>query len=220
MSELHYPWIKIPRYEKIKNKIANRNYLPKPKLHGNNNAIWRTNDGYKVQGRNTYVTEDKDYWGAWAFFNERKDWVNSLYPGYVYYGEFCGPKIQKGTSIQGIDRNIFAIYCIYDIGADYYITRPTTISSLVSPRCKDVYVLPWVRYSFDVAYINSSDKDKILQLQERQERNDNWVEYTFGIRGPGEGLVWYPSEGGIDGIFKTKPERGWNTRNRFSGESG
>lgn len=79
---------------------------------------------------------------------------------------------------------------------DTLITEPEELKALVA-GVPDTYVLPWHGEEVNVNWADSAEDlqknvDLINQSVIAVETNDPWVEATFGVKGTGEGLVFYP----------------------------
>jgi hypothetical protein len=193
-------------------------YRAKVKLHGTNAAIQLHEKGEIIcQSRESIITPEKDNAGfaRWAMTNKEKwnrtidnAYVNGL-GGWIIYGEWCGPGIQKGVAISEIPKKVFAVFAARPLdGSDRLIIEPEDLSFLVK-GVADVYVLPWhthqLRHGSDTHVYTKVDVDWKQTDEELTatvapindwvlaiEANDPWVEQTFGVKGTGEGLVFYP----------------------------
>jgi hypothetical protein len=150
--------------------------------------------------------------GAPHYWN---NWDNAR--GHIIFGEWIGPGIQKGVAVSSIPQKTFAIFAARPLDdSDRIIVEPEELRELVSgfkmppgPEAFPIYVLPWytrpVAHGTDTcvyAQVNvdwSASSEELTKITEEinkwvmeVEANDPWVEETFGIRGTGEGLVFYP----------------------------
>lgn len=195
-------------------------YRAKIKLHGSNTAIQCHFDGKVIpQSRTTILSSTDDFAGfaKWVSANEDA-W--RLKNDFVIFGEWAGPGVQKGVAISNIPKKIFAVFaagCLTD--PNFLITDPSLLKVLVKD-IPDTYVLPW--FNDVVININWLDSEEELSkhtsyinsLVEAVEQNDPWVEETFGVKGTGEGLVFYPDSPEYSGyenfknfVFKAKGEK-------------
>ncbi|MFK7990445.1 MAG: RNA ligase family protein [Sandaracinaceae bacterium] len=196
-------------------------YRAKVKLHGTNAAVQVHPDGTVVaQGRNHVLTEASDNLGFAA-------WVMANYDAFaavarsgeplIFYGEWCGPGIQRGVSVTRLDRKVFAVFAA-QLG-DHHETEatlliePDAIAARV-PEHPDVFVLPWYAEPIDVPFdAPETAADTLNRLVAEVEQNDPWVQEVFGIAGTGEGIVLYPqidssARGAITALlFKAKGEK-------------
>lgn len=73
----------------------------------------------------------------------------------------------------------------------------------------DVHVLPWHTEAMELDLANTaqveSKLDAINALTDAIDAEDPWVLENFGIRGAGEGLVWYPINVDIEGEASQRP---------------
>lgn len=187
-------------------------YQAKVKLHGTNAAVQIHHDGTVVcQSRESIITPQKDNAGFARWVETQKDiWSNS-FENIIFYGEWCGPGIQKNVAISSIPNKVFAVFAArYLDGSDDLIVSPDELETLIYPTdLEDVYVLPWythvvahgsdtrvyARVSVDwkkpdeeISKIIEPINNWVLDI----ENNDPWVEQNFGVKGTGEGLVFYP----------------------------
>ena len=188
------------------------------------------------QSRESIITPEKDNAGfaRWATeaFKERQKTYGG--PGVVIYGEWIGPGIQKGVAVSQIPKKCFAVFAARPILPSYFpdqlIVEPEELAELVS-GVSDAYVLPW--YTRPCHHGCDTHIANILTIDWKQtdeelsktiapvndwvmeiEANDPWVEATFGVKGTGEGLVFYPSSEAHRGFesftnltFKAKGEK-------------
>ena len=137
----------------------------------------------------------------------------SHYLNMVFFGEWIGPGIQKGVAVSEIPKKSFAIFAMKILGKtdeeeqlfevepkriELYLGRSgTKFVPQIDINLQDVYVLPWYEHSVSVNWNDSSEEltktiapinDWVMEI----EKNDPWVEATFGVKGTGEGLVFYP----------------------------
>lgn len=193
-------------------------YQPKVKLHGTNAAVQCLANGTIVaQSRTNIITPQNDNAGfaRWVHENE-KFWKTEPYTprnNMILFGEWIGPGIQKGVAVSEIPKKCFAVFAARSMDPsmpDYLVTEPKHLAQMVE-GIPDTYVLPWYRTSFRdpilgectaevVSIIDwSRSAEELIAQAERinkwvhaVEDNDPWVEATFGIKGTGEGLVFYP----------------------------
>lgn len=220
-------------------------YRAKVKLHGTNAAIQLHEKGEIVcQSRESIITPEKDNAGfaRWAMTNKEK-WYGTIdkayiagHGGWIIYGEWCGPGIQKNVAIAEIPKKVFAVFAARPLnGSDRLVVEPDDLYDLVG-RVPDVYILPWHTHRLhhgsdthvytwlDVDWKQTDEEltktitpinDWVLAI----EANDPWVEQTFGVKGTGEGLVFYPSSAphlGFENFtnlcFKAKGEKHKNIK--------
>jgi hypothetical protein len=203
-------------------------YKAKVKLHGTNAAVQILPDGTVLaQSRTGFVTPENDNAGfaRWVKANEA-EWkktagVPTLWkePGefdhylhVIFYGEWCGPGIQKKVALANLPKKCFAIFAMRAFGKNgedvlfeadpnrialYLGKSGVKFAHTVEPNLPDVYILPWYERSIDIDF-KQTDEDltktiaPINEWVSEVETNDPWVEANFGIKGTGEGLVFYP----------------------------
>ena len=173
-------------------------YQAKVKLHGTNAAVQVHSDGTIVcQSRESIITPDKDNAGFARWVDSNKDlWREA--EDYIVYGEWIGPGIQKNVAVSQIPKKVFAVFAARQLNKpENLIVEPDELSLLVY-GIPGVYVLPWFEKSIDIDWKQSDEElsktiapinDWVLAI----EANDPWVEATFGVKGTGEGLVFYPT---------------------------
>lgn len=192
-------------------------YKCKVKLHGTNSAVQVQTDGTVVcQSRTGIITPEKDNAGfaRWVMSN-KEPWHEAM--GHIIYGEWCGPGIQKGVALAQLPKKVFAVFAARPLdGSDDLYIEPYDLWHLVE-GIPDVYVLPWYArlpmHGMDTRVdcnlpIDWKQTDEELTKHTNLindwvmdvEANDPWVEATFGIKGTGEGLVFYPT---------STPHLGW-----------
>lgn len=137
----------------------------------------------------------------------------SSYLNMVFFGEWIGPGIQKGVAVSDIPKKCFAVFAMR-INPDLpdheaFFVDPKHIALYLGKsghkffphidiNLPDVYILPWYEKEIDINWRQSDEEltkataeinDWVLEI----EKNDPWVEATFGVKGTGEGLVFYPT---------------------------
>ncbi|KAH3744872.1 RNA ligase 2 [Pelomyxa schiedti] len=188
-------------------------YRPKVKLHGSNAAVHVSEEGIAPQSRTRVLTETSDMAGfarfilsKSAFFNAALGTVKAAFPlvqNITVFGEWCGPGIQSGVAVSAIGKKIWAIFSIelHLEGKNVLVTDPPQISAILPPLPTDIHILPWYTSeqcgeSITMDLKNTAQMEeqtpKINQLVEAIDHEDPWVFATFGVRGTGEGVVWYP----------------------------
>lgn len=201
-------------------------YKGKVKLHGTNAGIQVYGDGKVIaQSRTTELHPWNDNYGFATWVNTNLDKWSALVKGttlkLVVFGEWCGPGIQSGVSVSNLNKKIFAVFAIKISddadGSSSFAIDPGAIESIVQ-GIPDTYTLPW--YDEVVIDYSKSDEelklavDKINESVNAVEENDPWVDATFGVKGTGEGLVYYPVSKEHEGwdnfknlVFKAKGEK-------------
>lgn len=221
----HIPWpsiqtdsikriFKICNFKAYKGEPSVIQYKAKAKLHGTNSAVHRTPEGPICQSRKRICSPpNDDNCGFAAFIHQNADaWRGE---DLLIFGEWCGPNVLHNTAIQLIPEMIFAVFVAHiPSQPDSLIVEPSMLRLMV-PELPNVYVLPWIdAFAVDGADVGSrrAFAAHIEKQTQQCQDADPWVDATFGIRGPGEGLVYYPIEdqGGLSSFaslgFKAKTE--------------
>jgi hypothetical protein len=206
--ELFYNVVKtIKRYPHIIADKSTLSYRAKIKIHGTNAGVNITKDGSVTpysRARKISSTDDNEGFAKWV--ETRQDEFVTCFEllqtklkvdleDITIFGEWCGPGIQSGTSINAIPSKIFAVFAIMNNATDEIISEPYTIRSC-SWGIPGAITIPWfsngdifnIDFTSDLAKVESDINDKIVDI----EKCDPWVKSEFGLQGPGEGLVFYP----------------------------
>jgi hypothetical protein len=200
-------------------------YRPKVKLHGTNAAVQVHADGSLVSQSRTQLlsaTADNAGFAKWVIANETA-WSKATH-GFIYFGEWIGPGVQKGVACGEIPKKAFAVFAARPLEeSDTLIVEPEELGALVG-NVPDTYILPWYDSGIDVDWTASPEvlQGKVEQINgwvEAVEKNDPWVQETFNVNGTGEGLVFYPlstAHGGVANfanlVFKAKGEKHKNIK--------
>lgn len=209
-------------------------YRAKVKLHGTNAAVQIHADGTVIaQSRTTFLTEGADNAGFAKWVKETesywKDSNNNARAQVIVYGEWIGPGIQKSVACSEIPKRAFAVFAARPLGGDglplgdTLWVGPEVLRDIVS-GIPDTYVLPWHINANSIDWSASAEAltlkvDKINEWVNAVEANDPWVESIFGVKGTGEGLVFYPVSNEHLGyenfknlVFKAKGEKHKNIK--------
>lgn len=186
---------KFPQLCDFKTKV---NYRAKVKLHGTNAAVRISSNGDIVaQSRSRDLDENFDNVGfaKWVKSNEQ-EWKNTSLKDVIVFGEWCGQGVQKGVAVSEIGRRIFAVFAVVLAGGEDIEVRPEFLQSYFA-NMTDVFVLPWFGEEVSIDWLANEDVltksvDEINDVVRHVEENDSWIEKTFGVKGTGEGLVYYP----------------------------
>jgi len=202
-------------HPEILNGQSKVTYKCKVKLHGMNHAVQVHSDGSVVcQSRTTILTTQDDNAGfaKWVHANEDA-WSGRknrppipIGSGVVIYGEWVGPGIQKGVALAELSKKVFAVFAARIIGEEEsLIVNPEHLEVLMH-GVDDTYVIPWyqtlmedilltVRFDVDWSMPDTTltlITNQINEMVVNVEKEDPWVKANFGIKGTGEGLVFYP----------------------------
>lgn len=208
-------------------------YKAKIKLHGTSAAVQISADGtITPQSRTNFLSLENDNagfcrWvvatcmhmpgvGAMHYWDKAK--------GHIIFGEWIGPGIQKGVAVSEIPKKVFAVFAARNINdPNSLIVEPEELRHLVE-GIPDVYVLPWYEKEIDINWKQSDEELTkttaiINDWVAAVEASDPWVEATFGVKGTGEGLVFYPTSEAHLGfvsftnlVFKAKGEKHKNIK--------
>lgn len=170
-------------------------YRAKVKLHGTNSAVQRTDDGVFPQSRTTVLMPGMDNKGFGEWVRKNENMFLELSPGTTVFGEWCGPGVEKGMAVSELDRKVFSIFAVQH-GSGESATleiEPSAIAARI-PTHPDIFILPWYGEQLNLDFARElDDKTEFLNsMVEAVEREDPWVKSIFGIKGIGEGLVFYP----------------------------
>jgi hypothetical protein len=232
----HVAWPEIESFHNVRKSVQKYpellggrttvEYRAKVKLHGRNGAVQVRGDRVIAQSRTEIVAADGDNdqmrsFAAWVE-SRREMWIattddGSPSPSMIYFGEWCGPGIMKGTAVNQIPEKVFAVFAVSDLKDEEssWIIDPTAIEMLVED-VPGAYVLPWYGDSISIPMLETPEVvqpilDGINAAVAAVEVCDPWVRDTFGVEGTGEGLVFYPRgqtrKGFSDLCFKAKGEK-------------
>ena len=197
-------------------------YRAKVKLHGTNCAVQIAADAVVAQSRTQLLTPEADYKGFASWVHSNRDWFASLEPGLVVFGEWCGPGVEKGMAISGVQTKNFVVFAI-QLGEQVLVEPEALRAKLpIQGLPRELHVLPW---EGDPILIDFGSRESLeraaVDINRRVaavEQQDPWVKQQFGISGLGEGLVLYPvgvdaapadldKEGLATLMFKAKGEK-------------
>lgn len=214
----HVKWTEIESLHAVRRHVASYHellrgipivtYRGKVKLHGTNAGVQIKCGGrVNAQSRTMMLSEGNDNAGfaAWLAtdavtqaFRAANRWITK---DVVIFGEWCGPGVQKGVAVSQIPKKCFAIFAAVILDSageptDDLITDPDSLSEFVD-GVPDAYVLPWFGDDITVDLLAPADEltpivERINAIVEGVEAEDPWVSRTFGVKGTGEGVVYYP----------------------------
>lgn len=221
-EEKHYAWPSIESFHAIRKFThAKPNLIPgettkvaykgKVKLHGTNAGIQCHSDGKVIAQSRENLLIDRDNSGFAAWVTSKKSFFSELgkkFGNIIVYGEWCGAGIQSGVAISQIGKKVFAIFAIVymptmeDQSLTDMIFEPSEIEGMLKipeELSSEIKVLPWHGSSFTVNWGLPAEDPSLLECVENINRtvkevedNDPWVEANFGVKGTGEGLVYFP----------------------------
>lgn len=232
----HISWTDIESFHNVRKTTAKYphvlrdkstvTYRAKVKLHGTNAGIViEANGTVTALSRSSVITSESDNAGFARWVADKASEWKKFAPKsgiIVIFGEWCGPGIQKGVAVNQLTEKIFAMFGARFMSAEgvdeHFVDDPYTLNVFSSKGC---YVIPWFNSGeeFKVDW-NAASEDlepvlaRITAHVEHVEECDPWICAKFGIRGIGEGLVFYPVDDDHKGYetfgnlcFKAKGER-------------
>jgi hypothetical protein len=218
----------VQKYPELLGGSTTVEYRAKVKLHGTNAAVQVRGDKVLAQSRTQIITPGCDNAGfaAWVESQEQRwveqRWVETARDGtpetsMIYFGEWCGPGIMKGTAVNKIPGKIFAVFAVSDLkdAESSWIIDPEILRMLVD-EIPGVHIIPWYGDAIEIPMLETPEVvqlilDRINNAVAAVEACDPWVRDAFGVDGIGEGLVFYPRGYGRKGFsdlcFKAKGEK-------------
>lgn len=208
MAVIH--WAEIQLFNNIRKYVLSHpeilngkstvTYKCKVKLHGTNAAVQVHKDGRVIaQSRTTELAVGNDNAGFAKWVADHEDQWRKLFDGMVVFGEWCGKGIQKGVAVSDIPSKIFAVFAAryLDENEDMLYTDPNFLAYNLIKDIPGAYSLPWHEEKIEIDWSKSDEElaPVVAQINDwvmKVEQNDPWVEATFGVKGVGEGLVFYP----------------------------
>jgi hypothetical protein len=212
----HVKWSSIESFYHIRKSVVARphvtngnsvvSYRAKIKLHGTCAAVLvEPNGTVTAMSRTVVLTPKHDNAGFATWVESRKEAFASLKPNggnLVLFGEWGGPGVQKGVALTQMKERIFAVFAARMITEnaenDLFITEPNVLRELTGD-ISNCHVLPWFndgeQFVVDWCALPETLQpivDKINDHVLKIEDCDPWVYSQFGIKGIGEGLVFYP----------------------------
>ena len=197
------------------------------KIHGTNAGVGILNDGTQwAQSRENIITPEKDNAGFATFAYKNREFFDSvrnnfvygetLYKGFVIYGEWCGKGIQKGVAVSDLEK-MFVVFGIKLLSSEPE-THPNTwvcddaVKELIGHnediRIFNIFEFGTWEIEIDFNYPELSS-NQMIELTEEVERECPVGKY-FGVSGVGEGIVWKCRTEpyvGDDFMFKVKGKR-------------
>ena len=166
---------------------------PKIKLHGTNGGIRIKGFNVTAQSRNNVlVGSDNAGFAAWVASQSRK-WASIGFDDTIIFGEWAGPGIQDTDAVTKIANRAFFIFAMYHVEDDLMVTDPNILKAILPDDITGVHVLPWAAPAQHINYTNAGTfSEQTSALVEEIGRVDPYIRDTFGIEGPGEGLVFMP----------------------------
>jgi hypothetical protein len=218
-----------------RNQINDVTLRGKIKLHGTNAAIRIEPDGTLVGQKKTadvMIGDDNAGFAQWLSTVEYTGDDEHTKAGLIFFGEWAGRGIQSNDAVTGIADKKFFIFAIAQIvpyttvedgetitrtGVAEIQLNPSLIQHTVNNAFadnNDIIVLPWYTEPQHVRMMDQDDAQKFITaattlVDEVVGVEDPYIKETFGVSGPGEGIVYYALDQGVhwrDWMFKVKSD--------------
>ena len=192
--------IKFPSIESFahifRDIVGGLEVRPKIKLHGTNGGIWIKDGEVIAQSRNNLLI-NSDNAGFAAFVkSQEKLWAKVSQVECVIFGEWAGPGIQSIDAVTKIPKRQFFIFACYMPDVNHIVTDPEVLKEIIGVDLQDVRVLPWAGQAVKIDYTNAGVFSETANaIVEEIGEMDPYIKETFGVEGPGEGLVYMPEHG-------------------------
>lgn len=168
------------------------------KLHGTHaDLVYLGDNSFYVQSRNRVLTIDKDNDGCAAFFDDKKNYVNSLFDyceknigtkNVMIAGEYCGRGIQSKVAICRLPK-MFVIFGIKNLDTERWVDFSQYPD--LSANNASIYNIS-LAPSYEITIDMNNPEPAIEEINALTENVDKECPFAgiFGVKGPGEGLVW------------------------------
>ena len=177
-------------------------YRGKIKVHGTNAAVRVDPNGVvTAQKRTSDVFIDSDNCGFASWVQEHEDYWRSLAVNdeIVFFGEWAGPGVMKGTAANKIADKVFFVFAIL-LDGSCMITAPDLIEQTMIDNAgallNSIRVLPWETEAIEIDFCLQEGVQKSLDWINAKiadiDEIDPYILEEFGVSGPGEGLVFVP----------------------------
>jgi hypothetical protein len=215
----HIAWVEIESFYNVRKLLANYpelargkstvTYRAKIKLHGTNAGVMVGPDGVVTAiSRSAILTPTSDNAGFAKWVAEREKAFAAFASDkatVVIFGEWCGPGIQKGVAVNQVKDRMLAVFALRLVAPspglaplENFIAEPLALAG-IARTVPGAYVIPWFNSGeeFQVDWNETPERlqptlDRINAHVARVEECDPWMASQFGVRGVGEGLVFYP----------------------------
>jgi hypothetical protein len=231
-------WPSINKFSDVyhsakRNQINNVTLRGKIKLHGTNAAIRIEPDGTLVgQKRSSDVMIGDDNAGFAQWLSTVEHNTVQTTSGMILFGEWAGRGIQSGDAVTGISDKKFFVFAyglitqfeatedgepVMRTGVEDMIIEPELLQNVVNyvfGDPEDIIVLPWYTEPRHVRMMDQDDAQNFITaattlVDEVVGVEDPYIKETFGVSGPGEGIVFYALDMGVhwrDWLFKVKSD--------------
>lgn len=215
----HIAWTEIQSFYNVRKALkqfpelmkgkSTVTYRAKVKLHGTNaGVVINPNGEVTAISRTTVLTGTSDNAGFAKWVEARKVEFASFSSDkatVVIFGEWCGPGIQKGVAVNQLKDRMFAVFALRLVNPspdleplEDFIAEPLALEG-IARGIPGVHVIPWFNTGeeFQIDWNESAEAlqpalDRINAHVLHVEELDPWMASQFGVRGVGEGLVFYP----------------------------
>ena len=188
-------------------------FRAKIKLHGANASIMFSDGVMTGQKRSGILSDDDTHYGFKPWLSTVKH--DTASEDMIFYGEWAGPGVQKKDAVTKIGGKKFFIFAVRK--NDSVIVEPEQIETLVKQvfgTHPDIHVLPWHTDEILIDFTNTGSAQDFITGMNALVNDvigieDPYISNTFGVSGPGEGLVFYPvgnDHMGSEFIFKIKTD--------------
>lgn len=214
---LHNLKITLDHFRNLGRPLPKVRYRAKVKLHGTNTGVQVLDDGVFAQSRTQVLTIGDDYKGFAKWVKERESNFAQVHVGTTVFGEWCGSGVEKGMAVSALDEKVFAVFGL-QIGVGESATlvvEPDEIRARL-PAIPGLYVLPWHGDEVALDFTNQAALDPVVAsvnaMVAEVEAEDPWVKATFGMKGVGEGLVFYPVGADVPARFEDYAMLMWKAK--------
>jgi hypothetical protein len=192
------------------------------KLHGTNAGVTLNDREIYVQKRTDSlpldITKGDTHFGFMNFAHSNQQWFKDLRSQIVnkfnlssdepitIFGEWCGPRIQKGVAISQIPDKKFFVFGIQLPNTGQWLNLSDIPYNVYSERIW--FITMFKTYKLNANFNDVATLSQQLETITLEVENECPVAKEFGVSGIGEGLVW----SGVDDRgnfvrFKTKGKK-------------
>jgi hypothetical protein len=176
----------VTKYVRKCTPYARVHYYAKVKLHGTNAGVARLQDGtLQAQSRSRVITPEDDNQGFAAWLRDNTGRFLKCPSGVTVFGEWYGQGIMKGTAASQVEGRHFAPFAVMGAGR----IDPSPALCRAWSGCDS---LPWAAsLAVDFNDVEAS-RGTLERLLQKVEAEDPFILALHGVKGLGEGLVFYP----------------------------
>ena len=215
-------WPSINKFSDVyfsaqRNQIKSAILRGKIKLHGSNAAIRVQDSDLVGQKRSADVRIGDDNAGFAAWLDKVEYFGGQTLSGMIFFGEWAGPGVQKGDAVGSIPNKKFFVFAVAPVTMLSVELDPDKIQELVTSAFgdhPDIIVLPWYTEAKEVRMMDQDEAQAFINeatqlVDDVVAKEDPFIKETFGVEGPGEGIVYYAldqDEYWREWMFKVKSE--------------